>query len=111
MSESGKFGLTQNTIDLVNNVFRKHPLIERVVIYGSRAKGNYKPSSDIDITLVSPKMELSELLKIDNEIDDLLLPYKFDISLFHQIDNPQMIEHIKRVGVLFYPESSIHIAT
>jgi uncharacterized protein len=44
-------------------------------------------------------MDTTELLKIENEIDDLLLPYKVDLSLFHQIDNPSLIEHIQRVGI------------
>lgn len=47
-------------------------------------------------------MSLSDLLRLENEIDDLYLPYKVDISLFHQLENPNLIDHIQRVGIVFY---------
>lgn len=47
-------------------------------------------------------MSLSELFKIENQIDDLFLPYKIDVSLFQQIDNPNLVNHINRVGIIFY---------
>jgi predicted nucleotidyltransferase len=96
-----QFGLSNDDIDKIKVVFAKFPEIERVVIYGSRAKGNYKPSSDIDLTLVGEKLTLSLLQSLENDIDDLLLPYKFDISIFHQISNPDLIAHIERVGKEF----------
>jgi len=96
---SDQFGLTPQTLEKIKSIFKKHPLIERVILYGSRAKGTHKAGSDIDLTLIAPKMELSELLKIENELDDLLLPYKIDLSLFHKIDHADLIEHIERVGV------------
>lgn len=94
-------GLPQETIFKIKNVLKKYFQIERVILYGSRAKGNYKTGSDIDLTLIAPQMTLTELLKIENEIDDLLLPYKVDLSLFHKIDNPDLIDHIQRVGIEF----------
>jgi len=47
-------------------------------------------------------MELTELLRIENELDDLMLPWKIDLSLKHNIDNPALVEHIRAVGVKFY---------
>ena len=91
-------GLHQQTQETLSNVFRKYPKIVKVILYGSRAKGNYKAGSDIDITLKAPKLKLSDLYKIENEIDELLLPYKVDLSLFHLLDNPALIEHIESVG-------------
>ncbi len=92
-------GLTEKTQKQILDVFRKYPQIKKVILYGSRAKGNYKTGSDIDLTLDAPEMSLSELLKIENELDDLLLPYKIDLSLLHHIDNKDLIEHIQRVGL------------
>ncbi|MFM5482282.1 nucleotidyltransferase domain-containing protein [Aeromonas veronii] len=88
----------------VNQVFAKYPEIDSVILYGSRAKGNYTNGSDIDLTLCGEKLNFSLLCCIANELDDLLLPYTFDISLFKQIDNQDLLDHIKRVGVVFYPE-------
>ncbi|MCM2353293.1 MAG: nucleotidyltransferase domain-containing protein [Pseudobdellovibrio sp.] len=95
-------GLDENTQNKIIHVLMKHKDIEKAVLYGSRAKGNYKPGSDIDLTLFAPDMSLSDMLKVENEIDDLFLVYKMDLSLFHQIDNPALLEHIQRVGQVFY---------
>lgn len=94
-------GLSSETIQKLKLIFQTHPKIEKVILYGSRAKGNYKPGSDIDLTLVAPTMSLSELLKIENQVDDLLLPYKVDLSIFHLIENPDLVNHIERIGVEF----------
>lgn len=91
------FGLSQETRKKLMSVFTIFSDIEAVIIYGSRAKGNYKKGSDIDITLKG-NISLSTLLKIENEIDDLLLPYKVDLSLYDQIDSTSLREHINRCG-------------
>ncbi len=96
------FGLTKNTIDQINSVFAQHPEIEKAILYGSRAKSNYRPGSDIDLTLIGSSLTYRQLLRIETEIDDLLLPYLMDLSLFDHIENPDLIEHINRVGVTFY---------
>ena len=95
-------GLPETTISAIREVLSNYPKIEKAILYGSRAKGNYRNGSDIDLTLVGEEMTLSDLSKLEWEIDDLLLPYKFDISLFHQISSPSMIEHIERVGKEFW---------
>ena len=83
-------------------VFARYPQVEQAILYGSRAKGTFRNGSDIDLTLKGDALTHRELGKIDMELDDLLLPYKIDLSLFRQIDNPNLIEHIERVGVVFY---------
>lgn len=98
MNSPNKFGLSAKTIETINSVFSKYSKIEKINVYGSRAKGNYREGSDIDLVLTAPTLTTSDLLKIENELEDLMLPYKIDLSLFHQIENPDLIEHIKRVG-------------
>ncbi|PIR23811.1 MAG: hypothetical protein COV44_00750 [Deltaproteobacteria bacterium CG11_big_fil_rev_8_21_14_0_20_45_16] len=93
-----EFGLSANSLSALRSLFIRYPKIDRVVLYGSRAKGNYRPGSDIDLTLIAPCLGLSELMKIQNEIDDMLLPYKVDLSLFHQLENADLKDHIERVG-------------
>lgn len=97
---SNRFGLADNIIDKINTVLSSHPEIEQAVVYGSRARGNHKPGSDIDISLKGNQLTLEILNQIEREIDDLLLPYSFDLSIYHQIDNLELLEHIDRVGVL-----------
>jgi predicted nucleotidyltransferase len=97
-----KSGLNLQTIDLLKSVFEKYPQVEKVILYGSRAKGNYKPGSDIDMTILGSNVDTGMRHKIENEIDDLMLPYKIDLSIFHQIENPDLIDHIKRVGIQLF---------
>ncbi len=99
-------GLTKRDIDRIKAVFSKYKQIEKVLIYGSRAKGNYKPASDIDLTLIGKNIDLSLQLKIEFDLDDLMLPYKFDISIYDKITNPEFIDHIIRVGKEFYKRKS-----
>ncbi|GEM_PF-62686 len=96
------YGLTNDTIQAIQEVFAKYPDVEKAILYGSRAKGNYRPGSDIDLTLSGEKLTLSTLQKIENELDDLLLPYKIDLSVFQHIGNPDLVAHIERVGQVFY---------
>lgn len=98
-----RFGLKPHTISAIQRVFAQHPQLERAVLYGSRAKGNYRPGSDIDLTLFGESLTYADLCRIETEIDDLLLPYTLDLSLYAQIDNADLREHIKRVGLEFYP--------
>src|SRR5258708_21634628 len=96
------FGLAPATIEALKNCFSQETKIEKVMLYGSRAKGNFNSGSDIDLTIFAATMTLSELLALENKLDNLLLPYKIDLSLFHQIENVALIDHIQRVGQIFY---------
>jgi uncharacterized protein len=96
------FGLERDVVDAMGKVFAAYPEVEQVILYGSRAKGSFKPGSDIDLCLVGPDLTLPSLLTIDTELDDLLLPYKIDLSIRDHIDNPQLLAHIQRAGVSFY---------
>lgn len=96
------YGLKEKHIHAINSVFKKYPKIEKAILYGSRAKGNYRNGSDIDLTLLGDELDLNILFKIENELDDLLLPYKIDLSIFSKIENNDLIEHINRVGIVFY---------
>jgi predicted nucleotidyltransferase len=95
-------GLKEHTIQKIQSVLGNFPEVEEAVLYGSRAKGNYKNGSDIDLTLKGKNLNLLILGKIDEQLDDLLLPYTFDLSIFHQISNPELLDHMNRAGKLFF---------
>ncbi|MDQ3022440.1 MAG: nucleotidyltransferase domain-containing protein [Bacteroidota bacterium] len=99
-----EFGLKENIIEQINSVFEKFPQIEEVVIYGSRAKGNYREGSDIDFTLKGKNISHTLLNSISLKLDELFLPYVIDISIFNKISYSDLIEHINRVGKVFYEE-------
>lgn len=101
-----QYGLNEETVNKIIDVFSKYQEVEEALLYGSRAKGVFKPGSDIDLALKGGNLNLHVLNKIGLDLDDLLLPYTFDISIYHQISNPDLIEHIERVGVVFYQRQS-----
>jgi type I restriction enzyme R subunit len=100
------FGLKPEVVSAIRAVLAQFDCIEQAILYGSRAKGDYKHGSDIDLTLtVKEEPPKSLLLHIDNALDDLDLPYSFDLSLLQQISNKNLLEHIKRVGVVFFSQA------
>ncbi len=96
------FGLSPDVIRNIKKEFSKFPQIEKVILYGSRAKGNYKDGSDIDVTLIGKNLNLKTVYALEEFLEALYLPYSFDISIFTQIDNDGLIEHILNVGKDFY---------
>ena len=97
-----KYGLTKEVIEKICGVYTRFPEIEKAVLYGSRAKGNYKDGSDIDLTLYGTALTPDLRANIAEALDDLLLPYTIDLSLFDELENTDLREHIERVGKVFY---------
>jgi predicted nucleotidyltransferase len=100
------FGLKEHHIEALNTCFAKYPQIEKVLIYGSRAIGTYKNGSDIDLTIIG-EMNPNALTSILVEIDDLMLPYKIDLSIFTELHNTALIDHIERHGKVFYEKDEV----
>lgn len=98
-------GIDQELIESIRKVLTCFQEVEMGILYGSRAIGNYRNGSDIDLTLKGELLNLTILNAINNQLEDLLLPYTFDLSILHQISNPNLIDHIQRVGVVLYNKS------
>jgi len=96
------FGLASLTLSKLGSVFKDHTSIEAVVIYGSRAKGNYKRGSDIDLTIKGALLSFSELMQVEDEIDNLYLPYQVDLSQYETLENTDLLDHINQLGVIIY---------
>ena len=97
-----KFGLKAQTISKIQDVFKQFPTVDEVIIFGSRAKGNFKKGSDIDLTLVGENIDQHLCDDITEELDELLLPYMIDLSVYDLLNHPELMGHIKRVGQIFY---------
>ncbi len=93
------YGLPPNALDRLVALLRRDPRIRNIWLYGSRALGRETAGSDIDICLDAATLGLSELAVLESQIDDLLLPWKVDLVLLHQIDDPDLLAHIQRAGV------------
>lgn len=93
------FGLPEKTVNELVDYFKSVSQIEKVVIYGSRAKGTYKNGSDIDFAIWSEN-DISS--KIAFELDELPTPYKFDVVNYNSITYEGLKNSIDKYGKLFY---------
>lgn len=110
MTIAKQFGLTQNVISEIQSVFAQFDEIDTVILYGSRAKGNYKNGSDIDLTIkinINTKPEDALVFRVIDALDALDFVYSFDVSLFSQIKDSDLVEHINRVGMVFYEKEKL----
>jgi len=94
-----KFGLPQRTIDELLNYFKSKQEIKKVLIFGSRAKGNYRMGSDIDFAVLVENLPVSH---IKWDLEELPTPYKFDVVNYDTIDNPKFKNSIDTYGKIFY---------
>ncbi len=102
-----RFGLEDKVINDIVNILKKYEEVESAKIFGSRAKGNYRKASDIDIALFGENITFSINAKIFYEIDDLYLPYKIDLINFNSISPENTIrDNILKEGVEFYVKQS-----
>ena len=89
----------QNIVSLFSNIDG----LSSVILFGSRAKGNFRNGSDIDLCLketIPPHV----LSKIQEAYENLYLPWKLDVILWENVENEDLKEHIKRVGIEVYPK-------
>lgn len=100
------YGLMDTQLAQIRRVLAQTPRLERAVLFGSRAKGTFKPGSDIDLALMGDAFEFRDRLRLDNELEDLDLPVFFDLVMYGQISDPAVREHIDRVGVTLYSRDS-----
>ena len=95
-------GLPEAAVRPIQSVLARHPAVERALLYGSWAKGTNQPGSDIDLTLVGETLDDRELARIEDELEELLLPWRVDLSRFACLTHPELIAHIERVGRVCY---------
>lgn len=96
------FGLTQSQIKGIHSVFKRFPEVKKIMMLGSRAMGNFKKGSDVDLAVmgnVKPAI-ITEISMILNE--ETTLPYLFDLIHYKSISNKELKRHIDEYGVLFY---------
>jgi len=96
------FGISESLFDQIVSLFEQNPHVIKAILFGSRAKGNYKPGSDVDIAISGKDLTLQDILSLQNHLDDLDQPYIFDIILFDSITEPALINHIERAGIEIY---------
>lgn len=97
-----KYGMLDEELRLMQDIFSQTSALEKVVLYGSRAKGTNKPFSDVDITLIGNRLTDDDLTDVMYRLSESSLPYFCDVSLFKNLNNPALIDHIRRRGKEIY---------
>ncbi len=100
--EKNAFGLTDRDIKTLQDIFKKHPDVQKVFIFGSRAKGTYKPGSDVDLAIMNEGVKDTFIREMESDFEDSSLPYTVDLVNYHTIKHPELKNHIDRVGLPFY---------
>jgi predicted nucleotidyltransferase len=95
-------GIDKYELQNIVHILKKCAKIEEVILFGSRAKGNFSEGSDIDIALKGKDIELNDVLNLSVELDDLYLPYKIDLIIYERIKEQALKDHIDRVGISLY---------
>jgi predicted nucleotidyltransferase len=91
------FGLEPKDLELIRQVFRRHPEVREVRVFGSRAAGRFEDYSDIDLALwgdLNPAL----IARIRGELEELPLPYTFDVQAYDAIKHPPLKRHIDEIG-------------
>lgn len=97
-----KYGLSDIVIEKIKKIFQSEPKVGTVILFGSRAKGNFKPGSDIDFALKGEKISFDDLLSLSVRLDELNLPNNIDLIDYLSLNDKDVIEHIDRIGIVFY---------
>jgi predicted nucleotidyltransferase len=95
-------GLTDLQISRIRSVIKSYPGVHQAFLFGSRAMGSHRYGSDLDIAIDGYGLTIDDLLQIRAGIDDLNLPFILDLVLIQRIDNPELLDHIRRVGKLLF---------
>jgi len=91
--------LDLQVIDKIKAVLTKENNVQKIIVFGSRAKHTAKPGSDIDIAILGEDLTFQQLCRIGAELDELDLPYKIDLIDYNAITNQELKNHIDRVGI------------
>jgi uncharacterized protein len=103
---TANYGLKDADLKIICNVFHNEGKIEEAIIFGSRAQGNYKNGSDIDIALKGKEIDAGIISQISYQLnEETLLPYKFDIINYNAISNKDLVDQINQTGIIIYTKS------
>ena len=100
-------GLKSQQVENIRQVFLRYPHVDKVLIYGSRALGNYRKASDIDLAIKGENLNSNDEMKITFDLDDLMLPYKFDITMYNRVNNQELRYHIDQFGKVIYKKQAM----
>lgn len=102
-----KFGLTERDMKTIRSVFKSFPEVKTVNLFGSRAKGNYRVGSDVDLAIMNRGVDSTTLSRIIGKFEESSLPYNIDLIDFTKLTKQDFIDHINRVGIPFFKQGEM----
>ncbi|HYW95316.1 MAG TPA: nucleotidyltransferase domain-containing protein [Bacteroidales bacterium] len=102
MNDKRKYGLKEVDLESFVSILKSNQQIDKAWLFGSRAKGNNDPGSDIDIAIKGPRLNLDDILKAKMKFENLMLPYKLDLVIYDRIQDEDLRSHIDRVGIVLF---------
>lgn len=97
-------GLSESDLAAMIDVLSQFASVDTALIFGSRAKGTYKPGSDVDLAVKGESLSYDDVSRIGYLLnEETLMPYQFDVLQYEAIRSSELIDHIDRVGVVVYP--------
>jgi predicted nucleotidyltransferase len=106
MAEQMKYGLLESDIGDIIGILKNFQKINKLILFGSRAKGTYNEGSDIDLAISGKDLKLNDIIDALIEMEELLLPNKFDLIIYESIEDQSLKEHIDRIGVVLYERTT-----
>lgn len=104
-----KYGLTERDMNTIRSIFRSFPEVKTVHLFGSRAKGNYRLGSDVDLAVMNQGVSSRTLARLNGRFEESSLPYNIDLVDFNSLTKKEFIEHIQRVGIPFFRQGELLI--
>ncbi len=104
------YGLNDELLTKITAILANNNRLEAALLFGSRAKGTFRPGSDIDIALKGRALTVKDIIQIGIELDELETPYQFDLVIYHRITETALRDHIDRVSQVLYQRAFSSIA-
>ncbi len=99
--DNNRFGFKNGDLEIIIKIIDSYKAVDKAVVFGSRAKGNYKQGSDVDLALFTNDKNIAPKISFKLN-EESLMPYKFDVVDYNTLNHPEFIDHINRVGVVIY---------
>ena len=89
----------QHIIEKVKTLQKDYPEIEKIVLFGSRARGNHRYNSDIDLCVFAPEEFRDRFFTFAGDIEELHTYYSFDVLFWHNLSNNVLRQDILEEGI------------
>lgn len=99
-------GLSAEHLQAICGVLSSCSKVQEVILFGSRAMGNFKPYSDIDLCLCGESLCFDDIVSLRVKLDKLPLVVNIDLLAENMIQSQALLDHIHARGHTIYKRNS-----